>query len=116
MDSDVHLRHHRKPKGVVRSHGAGALLSLVTEIELGHPSRPTGRCWSCPCAMPTRSTSSARFSYCGGATTVYSRKSFDPEHCVRALAETGASFTSLVPTHYIMMLGLPSTLRERKRT
>ena len=44
-------------------------------------------------------------------TTVYSRKSFDPEHAVRTLAESGSSFTSLVPTHYIMMLDLPEAVR-----
>ena len=52
------------------------------------------------------------FTYCGAACTVYSRKSFDPEHLVRTLAEGGATFTSLVPTHYIMMLGLPAAVRE----
>ena len=45
--------------------------------------------------------------------TIYSRKSFDPEHCLRTLAEGGATFTSLVPTHYIMMLGLPAAARAR---
>ncbi len=53
------------------------------------------------------------FSYCGAACTVYNRKSFDPEHLVRTLAEGGSTFTSLVPTHYIMMLGLPAATRAR---
>jgi acyl-CoA synthetase (AMP-forming)/AMP-acid ligase II len=43
---------------------------------------------------------------------VYSRRSFDPEHLLRTLAEAGSSFTSLVPTHYIMMLGLPRSIRD----
>ena len=47
------------------------------------------------------------FAYCGATTTVYNRKSFDPEHCARALGEGVATFTSLVPTHYAMMLALP---------
>ena len=53
------------------------------------------------------------FTYCGAACTIYSRKSFDPEHLVRTLADGGATFTSLVPTHYIMMLGLPAGVRAR---
>ena len=53
------------------------------------------------------------FTYCGAACTIYSRKSFDPEHLVSTLADGGATFTSLVPTHYIMMLGLPAGVRER---
>jgi fatty-acyl-CoA synthase len=51
--------------------------------------------------------------YCGGTCTVYSRKSFDPEHLIRTLAEGAATFTSLVPTQFIMMLGLPSDVRSR---
>jgi hypothetical protein len=31
------------------------------------------------------------FASCGAMTTIYSRKSFDPEHCVRALAESGST-------------------------
>jgi hypothetical protein len=53
------------------------------------------------------------FLYCGAPCTVYNRKSFDPEHLLRTLAEGGATFTSLVPTHYIMMLGLPAAVRAR---
>ena len=31
---------------------------------------------------------------------------------MRTLAEGGSTFTSLVPTHYIMMLGLPAHVRD----
>ena len=46
---------------------------------------------------------------------VYDRKSFDPEHCLRTLSEEQLTFTSLVPTHYIMMLGLPDAVRGQYR-
>ena len=101
-----------RPKGVVRSHGAGALLSLVTEIELGI-HREDGALLVMPMCHANSLYFFGAFSYCGGMTTVYSRKSFDPEHCVRTLAEAGASFTSLVPTHYIGMLDLPEAVRAR---
>ncbi len=52
------------------------------------------------------------FAYAGAATSVYSRRSFDPAHCLRALGETGATFTSLVPTHYILMLALSEAERS----
>lgn len=103
-----------KPKGVIRSHRGGALLSLVTEIELGIHRHDEALL-----VMPMCHANSlyffGSFSYCGGTTTVYSRKSFDPGHCLATLAESGASFTSLVPTHYINMLGLPETERARHR-
>jgi acyl-CoA synthetase (AMP-forming)/AMP-acid ligase II len=40
-------------------------------------------------------------------------KSFDPEALVRTLAQEKVTFTSLVPTHYIMMLGLPEDVKSR---
>lgn len=101
-----------KPKGAIRSHRKGALLSLVTDIELGFAARD-----SALLVMPMCHANSlfffGAFAYLGGACAVYNRKSFDPEHLVRTLAEGGATFTSLVPTHYIMMLGLPASTRAR---
>ena len=34
-----------KPKGAIRSHRGGALLSLVTDDRLGFSSRRLRRCW-----------------------------------------------------------------------
>jgi fatty-acyl-CoA synthase len=49
----------------------------------------------------------------GARCTVYNRKSIDPEELVRTLSENGSTFTSLVPTHYIMMLGLSAAVRAK---
>jgi len=101
-----------KPKGAIRSHLASAHLSLVTEAEMGF-----GRSDAALLVMPMCHGNSlfffGAFAYCGASCTVYSRKSFDPEHLLRTFAESGASFTSLVPTHYIMMLGLPAAVRNK---
>ena len=101
-----------KPKGAIRSHGGGAMLSLVTEMELG-----LSRNDSALLVMPMCHANSlyffGAFAFCGAACTIYSRKSFDPEHLVRTLAEGGSTFTSLVPTHFIMTLDLPSPVRHR---
>jgi fatty-acyl-CoA synthase len=103
------------PKGAIRSHGASALLSLVTAVELGF-----GRADSALLAMPMCHANSLYFAcaltYCGGLCSVYNRKSFDPEHFLRTIAAGGETFTSLVPTQYMMMLGLPATVRERCET
>jgi fatty-acyl-CoA synthase len=101
-----------KPKGAIRSHRGSALLSLVTEVEMG-----LGRDDAALLVMPMCHANSlfffGAFMYCGAACTIYNRKSFDPEHLIRTLAEGGATFTSLVPTHYIMMLGLHAAVRSR---
>ncbi|WPZ35888.1 AMP-binding protein [Thalassobaculum sp. OXR-137] len=91
------------PKGAIRGHEGMSNLAMMTEIELG-----LGRRDSALLVMPMCHANSLNFFtsflYCGAATTVFSRRSFDPELCLRAFAETGSTFTSLVPTHYEMML------------
>jgi len=100
------------PKGAIRSHKGSALVSLVTEIELKIHRRD-----SALLVMPMCHANSLYFfgshAYCGGTSTIYSRKSFDPEHALATLSKCGATFTSLVPTHYIMMLSLPEAVRAR---
>jgi len=49
-----------------------------------------------------------RFGNAGASSRIYDAKSFDPEQLLRALAHERATFTSLVPTHYIMMLDCPT--------
>jgi acyl-CoA synthetase (AMP-forming)/AMP-acid ligase II len=101
-----------KPKGAVRSHRGAILLSLCTEIELGI-HRGDGALLVMPMCHANSLYFFGAFCYCGATTSIYSRKSFDPEHCVQTLADGGSTFTSLVPTHYIMMLGLSGAVREK---
>ena len=100
------------PKGAIRNHRGGAMLSLITEIELGL-HRNDGSLLVMPMCHANSLYFFGAFAYCGAITTVYSRKSFDPEHCVRVLGEGVATFTSLVPTHYAMMLALPHATRAQ---
>ncbi|MCP1550305.1 MULTISPECIES: class I adenylate-forming enzyme family protein [Methylorubrum] len=100
------------PKGAIRSHRGASNLSLCTEIELGI-HRNDGALLVMPMCHANSLYFFGAFSYCGGGISIYSRKSFDPEHCLKTLAEGSATFTSLVPTHYIMMLGLSGGVRER---
>jgi fatty-acyl-CoA synthase len=103
-----------KPKGAVRNHRASAMLSIVTAIEM-----TLGRRDCALLVMPMCHANSffffEAFTYCGAPCMVYSRKSFDPEHLLRTLAGGGATFTSLVPTQYTMMLDLPAGLRRPDR-
>ena len=101
-----------KPKGVIRTHEANALLALMTDIELG-VHREDDALLVMPMCHANSVNFFAAFAYCGGATSIYSRASFDPEHCLRVLGTSGATFTSLVPTHYIMMLGLTGAARRQ---
>jgi fatty-acyl-CoA synthase len=101
-----------QPKGAIRSHRGSAILSLVTEVEM-RLSRRDAALLVMPMCHANSLFFFGAFTYCGAACTVYSRKNFDPEHLVRTLAEGGATFTSLVPTHYIMILALSAAVRGR---
>jgi fatty-acyl-CoA synthase len=100
-----------RPKGAIRSHGASALLSLITSIEFKLAQRDTALL-----VMPLCHANSlffyGAFSYCGATTAIYNRRNVDPEHLLATLASSGATFTSLVPTHYIMMLALSAAVRS----
>jgi len=97
-----------------RETGMKDLLNLEQMLSV-HARLPPGRIG----ASDLRSMSLATSNECACrlASTLLgrSRKKFDPDHCVRTLAESHPSFTSLVPTHHIMMPGLPAAARARHR-
>jgi len=101
-----------RPKGAIRSHRGSAMLALVTEVEM-RLSRHDAALLVMPMCHANSLFFFGAFTYCGATCTVYSRKSFDPEHLVSTMAEGGATFTSLVPTHYIMMIALSAPVRAR---
>lgn len=94
------------PKGAIRGHGGMGMLALMTEVELG-----LGRRDEALLVMPMCHANSLNFFtsflFCGAATSVFSRSSFDPELCLRTFVQLGTTFTSLVPTHYEMLLEAP---------
>ena len=101
-----------KPKGAIRSHAGSALISLITALDLGFTGEDTALL-----VMPMCHANSLYFSfsftYCGATCVIDDRKSFDPELLLRTLAEERVTFTSLVPTHYIMMLALPEATKRQ---
>lgn len=96
------------PKGAIRNHRGMAMIGFVTGVEFRLQQRDVALL-----VMPMCHANSLNFFtgflYCGAAVTVFSRASFDPELC---LAELGrATFSSLVPTHYSMLLDVPANRR-----
>ena len=102
-----------RPKGAIRSHRSYALFYLMNAVEFGFGRGDTGLA-----VMPMCHVNSVFygfvFTYLGASVCVYDRRSFDPEHLLGVLGGEGITFTSLVPTHYVMMLGLPAAVRERQ--
>lgn len=101
-----------RPKGAVRSHQSYALFYLMNAVEFGFHRNDAGLC-----VMPMCHVNSVFygfvFTYVGASVCIYDRRSFDPEHLLGVLSEQRITFTSLVPTHYIMLLGLPEATKAR---
>ena len=49
----------------------------------------------------------------GASVSIYSKKSFDAEHFFNSIKENGATFTSLVPTHFIMLLDYLKKIKNK---
>jgi fatty-acyl-CoA synthase len=101
-----------RPKGAIRSHGATAVMSMVTAVDMGFTAADTPLL-----VMPMCHANSLYFSFAftalGATCVVDDHESFDPERLLRVLSEHKVTFTSLVPTHYIMILELAEETRRR---
>ncbi|MBI5512109.1 MAG: AMP-binding protein [Deltaproteobacteria bacterium] len=101
-----------RPKAAIRSHLSYALFYLLNAVEFGFGRTDTGLC-----VMPMCHVNSVFygfvFTYLGASVCIYDRKSFDPEHLLAVLAAEKISFTSLVPTHYTMLLDVVAASRHR---
>jgi fatty-acyl-CoA synthase len=100
-----------KPKGAMRSHEGNALIALVTALEFGLARDDTGLLVM-PLCHANSLYFSVTFTMLGATLVIDDRKSFDPAAVLHTLARERVTFTSLVPTHYIMMLDLPDAARQ----
>ena len=85
---------------------------MVTEIELGL-HRNDGALLVMPMCHANSLNFFGAFGYCGGVNVDLFAQEFRSRALRPTLAEGGSTFTSLVPTHYIMMLGLPAAVRGK---
>jgi len=100
-----------KPKGVMKTHESYMAQYFLNNINMG--VRPTDKVML---VMPMCHVNSIFYSFCYTLVTapvfVYNMVSFDPEDLLRTIETYRITFTSLVPTHYIMMLSLPDEVKD----
>jgi acyl-CoA synthetase (AMP-forming)/AMP-acid ligase II len=100
-----------RPKGVVRTHESNMAQYYLNNINIG--VRSTDKVML---VMPMCHVNSIFYSFpytlVSAPVFVYNMISFDPEDLLRTIAEYKITFTSLVPTHYIMMLALPEEIKN----
>lgn len=101
-----------KPKGVVRTHESYTAQYLLSNMNMG--VRPTDKPLL---VMPMCHVNSIYYSFAytfvSAPVMVYNTASFDPGDLLKTIAEYRITFTSLVPTHYIMLLALPDEVKSR---
>lgn len=101
-----------KPKGAIRSHEGSTLIALATALQMRFTRDDTALM-----VMPMCHANSLYFSHTfvhlGATCVIDDRRSFDPEALLATLSGQKVTFTSLVPTHYIMMLGLPAATKAK---
>jgi len=101
-----------RPKGVIRSHESYMSEYYLNNINMG--VRPTDKVML---VMPMCHVNSIFYSFPYTLVTapvfVYNMVSFDPEDLLQTIAKYRITFTSLVPTHYIMILALPDEVKQK---
>ncbi len=100
-----------RPKGVVRSHESNMSMYYLNNVNMG--VRPTDKVML---VMPMCHVNSIFYSFPYTLVTapvfVYNMVSFDPEDLLQTIDQYKITFTSLVPTHYIMILALPDEIKK----
>jgi acyl-CoA synthetase (AMP-forming)/AMP-acid ligase II len=100
-----------RPKGVVKTHESYLGQYLLSNLNTG--VLPTDKVML---VMPMCHVNSIFYSFAytlvSAPVFVYNMVSFDPEDLLRTIAKYKITFTSLVPTHYIMMLSLPDDVKN----
>jgi len=100
------------PKGVVRSHQSYVAFYLINAVEFGFSEKDCGMI-----VMPLYHVNSTfygpLFLYIGGSLFVGRDKGFDPVELLRTFSEEKITFTSLIPTHYSLILNVPLEVRKK---
>lgn len=100
-----------RPKGAIRSHAGGTLIALATALEMGF-SRDDTALLVMPMCHANSLYFGTTFMHLGATCVIDDRRSFNPEALLATLARDKITFTSLVPTHYIMILSLPEEVKR----
>jgi fatty-acyl-CoA synthase len=100
-----------RPKGVMRTHESTVSQYYLNNINMG--VLPTDKVML---VMPMCHINSIFYSFpytlVSAPVFVYNMVSFDPEDLLRTIDEYKITYTSLVPTHYIMILALPDEVKN----
>jgi len=101
-----------RPKGVIRSHESYTAFYMINEVDFGYRPEDIGMIVMPLCHVNSTFYSFV-FTYIGGGVYIHRATNYDPKELLEIIEREKVTFTSLVPTHYIMMLNLPEEVRTK---
>jgi acyl-CoA synthetase (AMP-forming)/AMP-acid ligase II len=101
-----------RPKGVMKSH-ANLFAQYFIMIYDHQFNFDDTNLLVMPCCHVNSLFYSFVVTWVGGTVMAYNMVSFNPEDLLKTFAEHKVTFTSLVPTHYIMLLALPDAVKAK---
>ncbi len=101
-----------KPKGVMKSHANLFAQYFISIFDHDFKSDDVNLLVM-PCCHVNSLFYSFVVTWVGGCVAPYNMVSFNPETLLKTFQDLKITFTSLVPTHYIMMLALPDEIKKK---
>jgi len=101
-----------KPKGVVKTH-ENLYAQYFIQIYDHNFTHDYVNLLVMPCCHVNSLFYSFVATWIGGTVMAYNMVSFNPENLLKTFSDHKVSFTSLVPTHYIMLLALPDDVKKK---
>ncbi|GAG36686.1 unnamed protein product, partial [marine sediment metagenome] len=101
-----------KPKGVIRSHRSYTSFFLINATEFSYTPLDYGLA-----LMPLSHVNSTFyafvFTYIGASVYIHLEYNFNPEEVLQILDREKITFTSLIPTHFNLILELPDEVKSK---
>jgi len=101
-----------RPKGVVRSHRSYISFFLINAAEFSFTPQDYGLILM-PLSHVNSTFYSFVFTYVGAPIYVHLEYGFNPEEVLQIFDREKITFTSLIPTHYNLILSLPDETKEK---
>lgn len=101
-----------RPKGVVRSHRSYISFFLINAAEFSFTPEDYGLILM-PLSHVNSTFYSFVFTYVGAPVYVHLEYGFNPEEVLDIFDREKITFTSLIPTHYNLILSLPDETKEK---
>ncbi len=101
-----------KPKGVIRSHRSYIAFFLINEAEFSFTPQDYGMILM-PLSHVNSTFYSFVFTYLGASVYIHIEYKFEPEEVLKIIDREQITFTSMIPTHYNLILSLPDEIKQK---